>query len=90
MTISYFTEGKAPGIICTNTLVNNHSKHGNLISWKEIEKLRHEINTNYSKYEKLRIIAHSSVGLDNEYYIYYFENHGFDEYVFLIRVPNTD
>ena len=60
------------------------------VPWLEWEKIRHEINSNYSKYKGLRIIAHSSVGIDDNYYIYYVENHGFDDYSLIIRVPNLD
>lgn len=60
------------------------------IPWQEEEKIRHEINTNYSRYEGLKIIAHPSVGLDNEYYIYYAENYGFDDYLIFARVPNLN
>ena len=58
------------------------------IPWLEIEKIRHEINTNYIKYKGLRVIAHPSVGLDNIYYIYYVENFGFDNFNLLGRAQN--
>ena len=38
----------------------------------------------------LYYIAHRSLGLDNGYYIYLIENHGFDDYVFLMRYDNLD
>ena len=56
----------------------------------EQEKIRHEINTYFKKYNGLKIIAHRSVGIDDCYYVYYVENHGFDDYVFLWKLPNSD
>lgn len=69
--------------------MNNYNDYLD-ISWKEKEKIRHEININYKKYSGLRIIAHLSVGFDNKYYIYYVENNGFDEYIFIAKVPDLD
>ena len=60
------------------------------LPWKEREKIRHEINTCYSKYWGLPIIAHRSLGIDDRYYIYYVENHGFDEYCIFLRVDDMD
>ena len=58
---------------------------------KEISKICHEINYYYhSKYEGLPIIAHRSIGLDNCYYIYYCENHGFGEYNIFMRLEDLD
>ena len=34
--------------------------------------------------------TYRSVGLDNGYYIYLLENHGFDDYLFLMRYDNLD
>ncbi len=53
--------------------------------WREQEKIRSEINTNYSKYENDRFCVHLSYGLDGNAYAYYFENHGFDEYNIYVR-----
>lgn len=50
-----------------------------LISMAEKEKIRHEVNTNYVKYQNKRLCVHMSYGLDNRAYIYYFENRGFDD-----------
>jgi len=58
------------------------------ISWVEKEKIRHEVNTFYSKYKGKSIIAHPSVGMDNKYYIYYILNKGFDDYLLLTRSSN--
>ena len=55
------------------------------IPWAEKEKIRHEVNTFYSKYESYTIISHPSVGLDNRFYIYFILNMGFDDYAFLGR-----
>ena len=60
------------------------------IPWKEKEKIRHEINNVYARYDGLSVIAHRSVGLDNHYYIYYVENHGFDDYNIFMRVEDID
>ncbi len=49
------------------------------LSWKELEKIRAEINTQYSKYRGEPAGLHRSYGLDNKAYTYYFENHGFDD-----------
>ena len=47
---------------------------------KEYAKIVSEINDNYhSLYREKKLCAHFSVGIDNAYYIYYFENHGFDK-----------
>lgn len=57
----------------------------------EQEKIRHEVNNlYYPKYDGLFYIAHRSIGLDDGYYIYLIENHGFDNYVFLKRFDNLD
>lgn len=58
------------------------------ISWKEKEKIRSEINTNYSKYEGKELCIHASYGLDDKAYFYFFENHGFDEINIYKRVRN--
>ncbi len=53
--------------------------------WREKEKIRSEINTNYSKYRGKPIGIHLSYGLDDKSYKYYFENHGFDDINIFIR-----
>ena len=62
----------------------------NDIPWQEKEKIRHEVNTLYHKYRRMEVIIHRSVGCDNEYYVYYIENLGFDDYVFIARLRNRD
>ena len=58
---------------------------------KEKGKIFHEINYYYHrKYYGLPIIAHRSLGLDDRYYIYYCENHGFGEYNIFMRVEDLD
>ena len=47
--------------------------------WKEKEKIRSEINTNYIRYRGKEFAAHFSYGLDDMPYVYYFENRGFDD-----------
>ena len=62
-----------------------------VISNKEWEKIRHEINSlYYPKYYGLRYIAHRSIGLDDRYYIYLVKNLGFDDYTFIARYDNRD
>ena len=53
--------------------------------WREKEKIRAEINTNYSKYRNKPIAVHRSYGIDDRSYMYYFENHGFDDINIFIR-----
>lgn len=60
------------------------------IPWREKEKIRHEINSNYFRYKGKKIIAHPSLGIDDEYYIYYTENHGFDDINIFARVELKD
>jgi len=51
------------------------------IDSKEISKITHEINNIYhSKYAGKRLGMHRSIDLNGNYCIYYFENHGFDDY----------
>lgn len=57
------------------------------IGWMEQEKIRHEINTNYSKYHGYYCI-HDSYGLNGQAYHYYFENKGFDNINIYARFKN--
>ena len=52
---------------------------------QEYAKIISAINSNYSKYEGKRIAVHLSYGTDNRAYIYYFENRGFNDYIFNAR-----
>ena len=56
--------------------------------WRETEKIRSEINTNYAKYEGKEICIHASYDLDGKAYFYYFENMGFDRYRFIGKEPH--
>ncbi len=58
--------------------------------WREREKIRSEINTNYTKYKKERYCVHISYGLDGYSYEYYFVNRGFDDYFFYARIPSEE
>ncbi len=46
----------------------------------EYAKIISEINSNYELYRNKKYAIHHSLGLDNRYYLYYFENHGFNNY----------
>lgn len=59
------------------------------VSKREASKIGHEINTNYSKYEGLKIGWHISYSPeDDKAYNYYFENHGFGEYNIFKKTRN--
>lgn len=47
---------------------------------EEYAKIISEINTNYSLYADDSFCIHSSVSNDGKYYLYYFENHGYNDY----------
>ena len=47
---------------------------------REYAKICSEINTNYGKYEGKTYAIHSSYGVNNRAYWYFFENHGFNDY----------
>lgn len=54
---------------------------------KEYYKICSEINQIYeTQYKGKRVAAHISFGIDGLSYIYYFENHGFDNYNIFMRV----
>lgn len=52
----------------------------------EYAKIYSEINTNYGKYEGKPFAVHISYGIDDISYLYYFENHGYNEYNIYMRV----
>ena len=53
----------------------------------EYSKITSEINQLYSAvYEDKAIAAHTSFGIDGNAYIYWFENHGYDDYNIFMRV----
>ena len=47
---------------------------------REYAKIISEINTNYELYKNKPYSVHYSVGIDDRYYVYFFENHGFNDY----------
>lgn len=51
-----------------------------ILEKNEYSKIVSEINTNYNLYKNQRFAVHHSVGIDGNYYLYYFENHGFNDY----------
>lgn len=53
---------------------------------KEYAKIMSEINNDYEIYKDKEIASHFSIGIDDKYYIYYFENHGFNEYNIIGRI----
>jgi hypothetical protein len=60
---------------------NYYSKPSFWLKPKEYAKIRSEINQIYeTQYKNKRIAAHTSFGIDGKAYVYWFENHGFDEY----------
>ncbi len=66
-------------------------KEDETIPYKEMNKIYHEINYYYHiKYSGLPIITHRSIRLDDHYYVYYCENHGFGEYNIFMRVEDLD
>ncbi len=52
----------------------------------EYAKIISEINSNYEMYRNKRYPVHYSLGTDDRYYIYYFENHGFNDYNIVLKV----
>ena len=53
----------------------------------EYSKIKSEINQIYEvKFKGKRICAHTSFGIDGYAYVYWFENHEFDEYNIFQRV----
>ncbi len=66
---------------------NKHDSKGNpfryptcILDSAEYAKIVSEINTNYDLYKKEPYPIHYSIGVDNHYYVYFFENHGFNDY----------
>ncbi len=46
----------------------------------EYAKIIEEINTNYESYKDERFSVHFTLDNNDTYQMYYFENHGFDDY----------
>lgn len=56
---------------------------------KEYGKIIREINqVYYAQYADKRKALHASFGLDGQPYIYWFENHGYNNYNIFFRVKN--
>ena len=53
------------------TLILNNLEYAKIVS---------EINTNYTKYKDIPFAIHASYRTDNIAYLYYFENHGYNNY----------
>ncbi len=51
-----------------------------ILEQAEYAKVISEINTNYALYKGQRFSIHYSIGVDNRYYMYFFENRGFNDY----------
>ena len=52
-----------------------------ILDEREVSKVFHEINNLYhSKYKGKRFAMHRTLDLQSNYCIYYFENHGFNDY----------
>ena len=60
------------------------------LSKSEYAKIISEINTNYTLYRNKSVAAHYSYGADHVAYVYFFENHGFDDYVIFARMEITE
>ena len=66
------------------------SKHGFWLVPKEYAKIIAEINSLYkAQYEGETICSHTSFGIDGNVYVYWFENHGFDNYNIYLRVADN-
>ena len=52
-----------------------------VLNRKEYAKIVGEINSiYYDTYKEQKFAFHYSIGIDNNYYVYSFENHGFNDY----------
>ena len=51
-----------------------------ILEKNEYAKIISEINNNYSLYKGKRYAIHYSIGMNECYYAYYFENYGFNNY----------
>ena len=57
---------------------------------KEYGKIVSEINAVYDVlYEESYICVHVSYGVNEKAYVYWFENHGFNDYNFFRKVPDN-
>ena len=56
----------------------------------EYRKICSEINQIFDvQYKNKKIAAHTSFGIDGKAYVYWFENHGFDNYNIYLRVMDN-
>jgi len=63
------------------------SKQAFWLSYSEYSKIYSEINQlYYTIYIGKTICAHTSFGIDGKAYVYWFENHGFNNYNIYLRV----
>ncbi len=65
--------------MCYNFL-NSFKYHSCDLDRREYAKIVSEINSNYGLYRNKPFAVHYSVGIDDRYYVYFFENRGFNEY----------
>ena len=65
---------------------NSYSRQTFWLEPKEYSKIVSEINNLYdSVYKGKRLATHTSFGIDGIAYIYWFENHGFNNYNIYFR-----
>lgn len=58
---------------------------------REYKKIVSEINCAYDvKYKNKLLCSHASFGIDGVAYIYWFENHGFNDYNIYLRTFNIN
>ena len=70
-----------------DTKGNYFSKPTFWLDEEEYAKIYSEINNLYDvQYSGKPFCTHTSFGIDGIAYVYYFENHGFDDYNIYIRV----
>lgn len=81
--------------MCTNGLPYDSngipfSKPAFWLEPREYRKVFSEINQIYdAQYKNKRIAAHPSFGINGVAYIYWFENHGFNNYNIFLRVVDN-
>ena len=69
---------------------NHYSKPTFWLNPIEYSKIYYEINRVYeSQYRSKHIAAHASFGIDGKAYVYWFENHGFNDYNIFMRVKDN-
>lgn len=60
-----------------------------ILDKQEYAKIMSEINTNYMRYVNKPFPIHISheVGIESKAYLYYFENHGYNNYNIYMKIP---